>query len=547
LVECLAYNEKVSGSNPLSLKELFKMGALTLKAFSDELREWEFIEGEGIDPTDSFGVSLRLSIRENQIFLAEPSDPSTPWLTDKGRLFFDGMFENPSTKQTNWEKFFKDISELMYFIDHLNLHKRSVSSFIFAFENLSLETLNMLYLLKQNCSLVELRKVESHRGLNDFESHYQLGSSIQKPKLHMSTLGILINTNPRYEGYILNLSLRQRFLKGDFKLLNIGSMLDLTFPTYNLGSNFSILKSLGEGTHLSCQDVKNAEFPVIITNTELFKRNDSKIFIEVLKYTNVLDTAWNGLNVLNHNIGSVGIQSLNKFLPLSVEDFTNFFGLYYINVSLSSAANMKKLMELHLLNIFNSNDAFNNKVFIDQNVKSVNKPVYDKVKTKIFNNYFHLPSNLFLEDNETFINTQGLVKRTTKLIHFKKDAKTNWQITRKFYANTKSLVFFNNKKDNKLVNFDCVNSFNFKNYVNFQFYGVQTLTSLSFYLTKQNSPLLKSFKTPIKSTKVKVLNTKVKNWLDDFFNGNGKDSFSYNSSVLVNCSKIMRSSSTNFF
>jgi hypothetical protein len=76
---------------------------------------------------------------------------------------------------------------------------------------------------------------------------------------------------------------------------------------------------------------------------------------------------------------------------------------------------------------------------------------------------------------------------------------------------------------------------------------VQTLTSLSFYLTKQNSPLLKSFKAPIKSIKVKVLNTKVKNWLDDFFNGNGKDSFSYNSSVLVNCSKIMRSSSTNFF
>jgi hypothetical protein len=435
----------------------------------------------------------------------------------------------------------------MYFIDHLNLHKRSVSSFIFAFENLSLETLNMLYLLKQSCSLVELRKIESHKGLNDFESHYQLGSSTQKPKLHMSTLGILINTNPRYEGYILNLSLRQRFLKGDFKLLNIGSMLDLTFPTYNLGSNFSILKSLGEGSHLSCQDIKNAEFPVLITNTELFKRNDSKIFIEVLKHTNVLETSWNGLNVLNHNIGSVGIQSLNKFLPLSVEDFTNFFGLYYINVSLSSTANMKKLMELHLLNIFSSNDSFNNKVFIDQNVKSVNKVVYDKVKTKIFNSYFHLPSNLFLEDNETYVNTQGSVKRTTKLIHFKKDAKTNWQITRKFYANTKSLVFFNNKKDNQLVNFDCVNSFNFKNYVNFQFYGVQTLTSLSFYLTKQNSPLLKSFKAPIKCTKVKVLNTKVKNWLDDFFNGSGKDSFSYNSSVLVNCSKIMRSSSTNFF
>ena len=103
------------------------------------------------------------------------------------------MFEKPSTKATNWEKFFADVAELMYFVDHLNLHKRNVFSFIFAFENLSLETLNMLYLLKQNCSLIELRKVESYKGSNDLESQYQLNMSTDKPKLHMSTLGILIN------------------------------------------------------------------------------------------------------------------------------------------------------------------------------------------------------------------------------------------------------------------------------------------------------------------------------------------------------------------
>lgn len=69
------------------------MGALTLKQFSNSIREWELSEGEGIDPTDGFGVDLRLSIRENQIFLAEPSNPNTPWLTDRGRLFFDGLFD----------------------------------------------------------------------------------------------------------------------------------------------------------------------------------------------------------------------------------------------------------------------------------------------------------------------------------------------------------------------------------------------------------------------------------------------------------------------
>ena len=224
------------------------MGALTLKSFSDELREWEFIEGEGIDPTDSFGVNLRLSIRENQIFLAEPNDINTPWLTDKGRLFFDGMFESSSSsKQTDWENFFQEIAELIYFMDHLNFQKQNALSLIFAFENVSLETLNMLYLLKQSCSIIDLRKVESYKSSNDLESEYQLSTLTQKPKLQMSTLAILLNTNPRYEGYVLNLNLRQRFLKGDFKLFNIGSMLDLTFPTHNLGSNVGTVKALAEG------------------------------------------------------------------------------------------------------------------------------------------------------------------------------------------------------------------------------------------------------------------------------------------------------------
>jgi hypothetical protein len=208
---------------------------------------------------------------------------------------------------------------------------------------------------------------------------------------------------------------------------------------------------------------------------------------------------------------------------------------------------MQKLVELYMLKIFNSNKTLANKIFVDQNVNAFNKSSYDQVKNHLFDSYVHLPSNLFLEDNETYFNTQGLIKRTTKLIHFKKDAKTNWQITRKFYANTKSMLFFNNTRDNNLINFDSINSFNFKNYINFQFYSLNTLTSLSFYLTNSNAPLPNSPVISIKRPKVKVLNTKLKGWLDDFFNGNGKDLFSYNSSVLVNCSKITRSSTTNFF
>ena len=49
-----------------------------------------------------------------------------------------------------------------------------------------------------------------------------------------------------------------------------------------------------------------------------------------------------------------------------------------------------------------------------------------------------------------------------------------------------------------------------------------------------------------KSKTKKLVTTKLKYWLDDFFNG-GKDEYSQNSVILTNCSRILRSESTNFF
>nr|YP_010377383.1 NADH dehydrogenase subunit 11 [Nitzschia dissipata]QYB23070.1 NADH dehydrogenase subunit 11 [Nitzschia dissipata] len=460
------------------------------------------------------------------------------------------MFEKSvSEEEVHWNDFFEYITESIYFLDHLNLQKHNPLSLIIAFENVSLEVVNMLYLLEQSCSNITLKKAENHNISNDFESFYQIDSSSNKSKLAMSSLGILLNTNTRYEGYVLNLNMRQRFLKGDFKLLSIGSLLDITLPVSNLGSNISVLKSIGEGTHLFCQDIKNSSFPLLISNTELFKRKDSKYLIKILKHTNIVSTLWNGLNVLSHSISSSGVSSLKSFLPISSEDFVNFFGLYFINVSLESVPNIKKLIELQLLNsVFNTNNT-GYRVFIDQNNNTNNKEVIKKMETRheIDTNYFHLPNNLFLEDNETYINTQGLVKRVTKLINFKKDSKNNWQIIRKFYANSKNLSYLNNSKDGNLLNFDCINIFNYKNYINFHFSATSSLTSLSYYLNKTNKPITRNLNTSLKETKIKIFNTKLKSWLDDFFMGNGKDSFSYNSSVMSKNSKIIRINSSNFF
>jgi len=68
------------------------MGALTLKSFPFVLRSWNVRSYDSIDPTDSFGQETKVYIQKNQVIKIEPqftNNTLSPWLTDKGRQFFD--------------------------------------------------------------------------------------------------------------------------------------------------------------------------------------------------------------------------------------------------------------------------------------------------------------------------------------------------------------------------------------------------------------------------------------------------------------------------
>ena len=153
---------------------------------------------------------------------------------------------------------------------------------------------------------------------------------------------------------------------------------------------------------------------------------------------------------------------------------------------------------------------------------------------------------MFYENEETFINTEGFIKRTTKLI-FQKKTRNNWQLLRKIFNYLKTNLIFLNSKNNNFIIFNYRKFSNFKNYINFQYQATQTLTNISFYLSTRNqSFLLYDKNNNFKQMRKKIKITKLKYWLDDFFNG-GKDEYSHYSTVLSNCSSILRSKNTNFF
>lgn len=534
------------------------MGALTLKSFPFILRSWNVKSYDSIDPTDSFGQDTKVYINKNQVVKIEPqfSNNTRPsWLTDKGRQFFDSIFgktlEGDNSLETlpvktvqQWEILFKNINKTFYVFDICNFKNVNRFFFIVVFENVNIEILNFLSLISQRHSFIKIRRAENLKIKADLETDFQINSATSK--LSVSSLGLLIGINPRYEGSHLNLKLRQRYFKGNFKLLSIGSLLDLTFPVSFLGSNLSILKDISEGNQTYCKDLANATNAMLITNTETFKHSNSQELIKnvkILNHANILNKVWNGYNVLNSSLYETGIHNSVQFSSLTLKDLMFFSSLYVINVDLNNIVNLKKITESRLLNYKSSNKLYNEKLFLNQNFQVVSSNIS---KHLTFEKCLYLPNNIFFENQESFINTEGLIKKTTKLIS-RKNMKNDWQLLRKFASIFQSNTTISDIKNNKSVFYNSKTLFDFKNFINFQFYATQTLTNLNFYLNTKNQKftVYKKFNR-FKSSSTKLFSTKLKYWLDDFYTG-GKDKFCQNSLLLTRCSMNYRLQRTNFF
>ena len=536
------------------------MGALTLKSFPFVLRSWNVKSYDSIDPTDSFGQNTKVYVNKNKIVKIEPqfNDKALNiWLTDKGRQFFDAIFDKSideiaqlkdvSVKTTKqWESLFYTIRKAFYIFDICNFKYASRSFFLIVFENVSIEVLNFLSLICQMNSFIKVRRVEKISMDTSLEQNFQINSATALSKLSSSSLCFLIGTNSRYEGSYLNLKLRQRYLKGNFKLLTIGSLLDLTFPTSFLGSDSLVLKNVAEGNHSFCKDIVSAENPIFITNSETFKHSNLQNLLstlKVLKYSNMLNKVWYGLNVLNSSLSETGFYAFSRFNFLTLKDLSSFSSLYSLNVNLNSIAGLHTITKSRLLRYKNSNNVLNDHLLINQ---SFDSSINNSFQFVSFKNYLYLPKSTFFETQETYINSEGFRKIGSKLI-FRKNQKSDWQLLRKFAHNLSLCRSINSIKDNQMLFYNGKSLFDFKNFINFHYQATQNLTTLNDYVVNVNQKFViyKKFDR-FKNLRFKLYSGKLKYWLDDFYTG-GKDTFCQNSLTLTRCSANYRLQVTNFF
>lgn len=185
----------------------------------------------------------------------------------------------------------------------------------------------------------------------------------------------------------------------------------------------------------------------------------------------------------------------------------NFSSLYLLNITITNVPNLKKIIEFKLLKKIPQNNSkfLNYKLWVDQNTKKNNNKT---TVNKILKNYIYLHNSTFYENEETFVNTEGFIKRTTKLIQ-RKQTKNCWQILRKILHHCKITLFTLTPKDNQIFFFNSKKFYSFKNFLAIQYYAIQNITRSSFYLTVINKTMVLTLFYFKPKTK-KVLNTKLK-------------------------------------
>lgn len=389
-----------------------------------------------------------------------------------------------------WKKLFKEFFYILYFKSHLSNHLYSSHKIVICLDkSINLETLNLLHTLSNKYSFIKLRQSEPRNIDTDFEQSYLLSSDMYGSRVLTADTCFLIGVNPRYEGPRLNLILRSRYLKGNFKIIQIGSLLNLTFSTRNLSNNIKYLKSLVEGNNLFCQEFTNSSNPILISNSEIFKRKDSFCLANMIKqliahvnfYSNSNISGY--LNIISSALNESGFNNFNVLKGIQNSDLESSLGVYFLNSSFCNC-NIEKLLNLKLLNFFQGYKTIN-KILVTQDNNLEIKKVKILKKGFSLSNHIHLPTSVFFETSGAFMDTDGNINKLAKVVTQLNQSKSDWHIIRKIFSYCRKTLFISSFFQNSKLAFNSNRINQFKNFIGFQYYATSNLNGLAFYLLKR--------------------------------------------------------------
>ena len=401
--------------------DLCPVGALNSKPYEHRARPWELRKTESVDVLDAVGCNIRVDARGPEVMRVLPrlhEDINEEWISDKTRFSFDGLkkrrLDVPMVKRdgrlqpADWRDAFAAIRQRLE-----GVPGDRVAAIVG-----DLVDCESMVLLKDLMERLESPHLDCRQDGARLEARvrcsYLFNTTIAG--IERSDLCLLIGTNPRLEGSLVNARLRKRWRQGGYGIARLGPPDDLTYPITELGAGPQSLEGLLDGSHDFCRQLKKAERPMLILGMGALARHDGGAILaatrDLAERFDFVGEDWNGFNVLHSAAARVGGLDLGLVPAKGGHDVNGILktaGLGEIEVVFLLGADEIDTTQL--------GDAF---VIYQGHHGDRGARRADVI----------LPGAAYTEKNATYVNTEGRLQRARLAVFPPGDAKEDWKILR---------------------------------------------------------------------------------------------------------------------
>eukprot|EP00056_Hartaetosiga_gracilis_P000373 m.38044 g.38044 ORF g.38044 m.38044 type:complete len:718 (+) comp10179_c0_seq1:74-2227(+) len=397
------FNSELSGN----IIDLCPVGALTSKPYAFTARPWELRRIESLDTMDAVGCNIVVNTRVGEVMRILPrvnDDINEEWINDRTRFSYDGLkrqrlgspfvkdAESGKLVETDWN------DALQTVVARLN---SSSSPAVVAGSQADAETLTVLkdFMQSHYNGANFVSEQTFPKGFSDVRSNYLFNSSIAG--IEDSDLVLLVGTNPRYEGTLVNARLRKSWMHNEMDVALIGSEVDLTYSYDHLGESLSVLDDIVSGKHAFSKKWNAAKKPMVIVGIDaIASENGDAVFGLSKKLAASHSSAsesWNPFNVLHKSAAQVAALDIG-YNTGSIKDADVVWLVHSDNIS-----------DMDLTGKF---------VIYQGSHGDLGATVADVV----------LPGAAYTEKDATFVNTEGRAQTTRAAVSPPSNARVDWEI-----------------------------------------------------------------------------------------------------------------------
>lgn len=419
------FHSEISGN----IIDLCPVGALTSKPYSFKARPWELDTFENVDILDSLYTPIRIDRKNTEIIRILPTinkNLNKDWITDRIRYIYDSftkfrlnsIVKSLSFKNTKYEETNLNFLFNTFFIDQRQIKKNiknpinrrrynilNKNTFFFNLSNLN-DYFDLLS-LKQTILKFSLYSNLNYFNLNnDFRVQYINQNFFENTNLENC---LLVNTNFKVYSPLINAHLNLLQKQGILNIYEYGLNTINTFNSKHIGNSMNNLILFLEGSFSKENKFKNL--------TIFLSENNSNFKIIYNLFLNLKKR----LNLLKKNINIVIIPEISNQILYKEYNLDILFNKNYFS-------DKKFLININNFSekIVNSNEKKNNIIKLKINNKEytflhnfLNK------KNILFSTHLLkniekfnliLPTKLFIEKNNVFINYFGEIKKTESFL-----------------------------------------------------------------------------------------------------------------------------------